>query len=89
MGVRGVRPPDLPHYTKPSPTSANHYATNCFLFYMSKHLYLSLVIVLNGKGAGRGLAPTHGSIEQHITVYYHCNDRARIVYHIYNIYTIV
>jgi hypothetical protein len=29
---------------------------------MSKHLYLNLVLVLNGKGAGRGLAPTRGSI---------------------------
>ena len=24
MGVRGVRPPDLPHYVKISQTSANH-----------------------------------------------------------------
>jgi hypothetical protein len=34
MGVRGVRPPDLPLCIKSSQTSANQHAADCFLVYM-------------------------------------------------------
>ena len=57
MGVRSVRPPNVPHYVKTSQPSANHHANLCSLFYISTHIYLKLSVVLNGKGGRSGLSP--------------------------------
>jgi hypothetical protein len=62
MGVRGVRPPDLPHYVILHKSSANQHATDCFLICMWVILYLSCILYRFGGGSGRGLASTRGPI---------------------------
>jgi hypothetical protein len=78
MGVRGVRPPDLPYYVKTSQPSANHHADLCSLFHISTRIYLNLIVVFNGKGGGSGLSPDpwfHSTTYDHVI----CNIADRLV----------
>jgi hypothetical protein len=72
MGVHEVRPPDLPHYVKPSQTSVAQCTADCFLTYMCVLLYLSSHMFVNGGRSGQGLATARGRLHCHMTIAYIC-----------------
>jgi hypothetical protein len=79
MGVRGVRPPDLPHSVKTSQTSVDQCVAAWFLLTMWWKIFLYLFNVQSGGGSGRGLAPTRGLLYMTIVM-----NRAQFV--LYTIY---
>jgi hypothetical protein len=65
-GVRGIRTPDLPQWSKPLQSPPCQRATHCSLFDICVVLYLNSCNVAYGGGSGRGLAPTRGRIALYI-----------------------
>jgi hypothetical protein len=70
IGVRGVRPPDLPHRIVPSQSLSDQWTTVYALLYIWIGIYLNLNYVIVGRGSGRGLAPARSHFVLYMTMPY-------------------